>query len=155
MLCDYWFACFLWCNGPWWMCGIKRKKILSTCMGSYIHYSKTSNNRPSEKWTTSLQWTDQLPLIDFTIELISEAVDAAWLGFTDLWPESGIDHPFSPHSGILDFQWGVLYLPLHQSTSMAGYTCRVHSRASWATMGHQQLSHAWSGSTGSKMTAWH
>ena len=33
-------------------------------------YSKTSNNGPSEKWTTSLQRTAHLPLIDFTIELI-------------------------------------------------------------------------------------
>ena len=32
-------------------------------------YSKTSNNGPSEKQTTSLRWTDHLPLIDFTIEL--------------------------------------------------------------------------------------
>ena len=34
------------------------------------NYSKTSNNGPSEKWTTSVQRTANLPLIDFTIELI-------------------------------------------------------------------------------------
>ena len=33
-------------------------------------YSKTSNNGPSEKRTTSLQRTAHLPPIDFTIELI-------------------------------------------------------------------------------------
>ena len=33
-------------------------------------YSKTSNNGPSEKRTTSLQRTAYLPPIDFTIELI-------------------------------------------------------------------------------------
>ena len=33
-------------------------------------YSKTSNNGPSEKRTTSLQRTAHLPMIDFTIELI-------------------------------------------------------------------------------------
>ena len=32
-------------------------------------YSKTSDNRPFEKWTTSRQQTDHLPLNDFTIEL--------------------------------------------------------------------------------------
>ena len=32
-------------------------------------YSKTSNNRPSEERTTSLQQTDHLPPFDFTIEL--------------------------------------------------------------------------------------
>ena len=30
-------------------------------------YSKTSNSGPSEKWTTSVQQTDHLPPIDFTI----------------------------------------------------------------------------------------
>ena len=34
------------------------------------HYSQTSNNGPSEKWTTSVQRTAHLPPIDFTIELI-------------------------------------------------------------------------------------
>ena len=34
------------------------------------YYSKTSNNGPSEKRTTSLQRTAHLPPIDFTIELI-------------------------------------------------------------------------------------
>ena len=33
-------------------------------------YSKTSNNGPSEKRTTSVQRTAHLPPIDFTIELI-------------------------------------------------------------------------------------
>ena len=33
-------------------------------------YSKTSNSDPSEKRTTSLQGTDLLPPIDFTIEYI-------------------------------------------------------------------------------------
>ena len=33
-------------------------------------YSKKSNDRPSEKQTTSLQQMDHLPPIDFTIELI-------------------------------------------------------------------------------------
>ena len=33
-------------------------------------YSKTSNNGPSEKRTTSVQRTAHLPLIDFTTELI-------------------------------------------------------------------------------------
>ena len=33
-------------------------------------YSKTSNNGPYEKRTTSLQRTAHLPPIDFTIELI-------------------------------------------------------------------------------------
>ena len=33
-------------------------------------YSKTSNNGPSEKRTSSLQRTAHLPPIDFTIELI-------------------------------------------------------------------------------------
>ena len=32
-------------------------------------YSKTSNNGPSEKRTTSLQWTAHFPPIDFTTEL--------------------------------------------------------------------------------------
>ena len=31
---------------------------------------KTSNNGPSQKRTTSVQWTAHLPPIDFTIELI-------------------------------------------------------------------------------------
>ena len=35
-----------------------------------LHYSKTSNNGPSEKRTTSVQRTAHLPPIDFTIELI-------------------------------------------------------------------------------------
>ena len=35
-------------------------------------YSKTSNNGPSEKRTTSVQRTGHLPPIDFTIELTSE-----------------------------------------------------------------------------------
>ena len=33
-------------------------------------FSKKSNNGPSEKQTTSLQQTDDLPPIDFTIELV-------------------------------------------------------------------------------------
>ena len=33
-------------------------------------YSKTSNSDPSEKRTTSLQGTDLLPPIDFTIEYV-------------------------------------------------------------------------------------
>ena len=33
-------------------------------------YSKTPNNRPSKKQTTVGQWTDHLPSIEFTIELI-------------------------------------------------------------------------------------
>ena len=37
---------------------------------SFKKYSKTSNNGPSEKRTTSLQRTAHLPPIDFTIELI-------------------------------------------------------------------------------------
>ena len=37
--------------------------------GNY-QYSKTSNNGPSEKRTTSLQQTAHLPPIDSTIELI-------------------------------------------------------------------------------------
>ena len=36
----------------------------------YVYYSKTSNNGPSEKRTTSLQRTAHLPPIDFTTELI-------------------------------------------------------------------------------------
>ena len=32
-----------------------------------ISHSKTSNDRPSKKRTTSLQWTAHLPPIDFTI----------------------------------------------------------------------------------------
>ena len=39
-------------------------------VGVCMVYSKTSNNGPSEKWTTSVQQTDHLPPIDFTIELI-------------------------------------------------------------------------------------
>ena len=39
-------------------------------MYSCHKYSKTSNNGPSEKRTTSLQRTAHLPPIDFTIELI-------------------------------------------------------------------------------------
>ena len=38
---------------------------------AFLHYSKTSNNGPSEKRTTSLQRTAHLPPIDFTIELIN------------------------------------------------------------------------------------
>ena len=41
----------------------------SDVVGDY-NYSKTSNNGPSEKQTTSVQRTAHLPLIDFTIELI-------------------------------------------------------------------------------------
>ena len=33
-------------------------------------YSKTANNGPSEKRTTSVQWTAHLHLIDFTTEQI-------------------------------------------------------------------------------------
>ena len=40
------------------------------CSISTKCYSKTSNNGPSKKWTTSVQRTDPLPPIDFTIELI-------------------------------------------------------------------------------------
>ena len=39
-------------------------------MGKVLVYSKTSNNGPSEKRTTSVQRTAHLPPIDFTIELI-------------------------------------------------------------------------------------
>ena len=39
-------------------------------MGGSTVYSKTSNNGPSEKRTTSVQRTTHLPPIDFTIELI-------------------------------------------------------------------------------------
>ena len=38
-------------------------------LGLYL-YSKTSNNGPSEKRTTSVQRTNHLPPVDFTIELI-------------------------------------------------------------------------------------
>ena len=40
--------------------------------GTLVSYSKTSNNGPSEKRTTSVQQTDHLPLIDFAIELLHE-----------------------------------------------------------------------------------
>ena len=45
---------------------------LATFIDQYcsISYSKTSNNGPSEKRTTSVQRTAHLPPIDFTIELI-------------------------------------------------------------------------------------
>ena len=35
-----------------------------------VNYSKTSNNGPSKKWTTSIQRTAPLPPIDFIITLI-------------------------------------------------------------------------------------
>ena len=40
------------------------------CTKGYQLYSKTTNNGPSEKWTTSVQRTAHLLPIDFTIELI-------------------------------------------------------------------------------------
>ena len=44
-------------------------RLLETSMAVLYEYSKTSNNGPSEKRTTSLQRTAHLPPIDFTIEL--------------------------------------------------------------------------------------
>ena len=44
--------------------------FLSLCQAESIITVKTSNNGPSEKRTTSVQRTDHLPPIDFTIELI-------------------------------------------------------------------------------------
>ena len=49
-----------------------KRKCVAIC-GAVLRegrYSKTSNNGPSEKRTTSLQRTAHLPPIDFTIELI-------------------------------------------------------------------------------------
>ena len=47
-------------------CNIQPYRLLT----HQIIYSKTSNNGPSEKRTTSEQRTAHLPPIDFTIELI-------------------------------------------------------------------------------------
>ena len=52
-----------------WRCTEDKAKYASVKLHAYI-YSKTSNNGPSEKRTTSLQRTAHLPPIDFTIELI-------------------------------------------------------------------------------------
>ena len=49
--------------GKMWL-SIRERRVTVTV------YSKTSNNGPSEKWTTSVQRTAHLPPIDFTIELI-------------------------------------------------------------------------------------
>ena len=58
-------------------------------------YSKTSNNGPSEKRTTSVQRMDHLPPIDFTIELIHFEP-----------PRSG--HLSTPNNG----HWSVPNVPL-------------------------------------------
>ena len=56
-----------------WWCILSGSRVcdwgISVPLVQYI-YSKTFNIGPSEKWTTSEQWTAHLPLIDFTIELI-------------------------------------------------------------------------------------
>ena len=44
---------------------------ISLSLTTYLdNYSKTSNNGPSEKRTTSVQQTTRLPPIDFTIEIL-------------------------------------------------------------------------------------
>ena len=85
-----WFTWFTWCTGSPGACMLSVMLNLCTwsvhgCYGqvdllslwsqtSYQGqmrcYSKTSNNRPSEKRTTSVQRTAHLPPIDFAIELI-------------------------------------------------------------------------------------
>ena len=52
------------------ICEHNTEDILSKSVNTHCIYSKTSNNGPSEKRTTSLQRTAHLPPIDFTIELI-------------------------------------------------------------------------------------
>ena len=47
-----------------------------TQRASELAYSKTSNNGPSEKRTTSLQRTAHLPPIDFSIEYITNLREA-------------------------------------------------------------------------------
>ena len=48
-----------------------KMKVMSLSSSSIQVCSKTSNNGPSEKQTTSVHWTDHFAPIDFTIELIN------------------------------------------------------------------------------------
>ena len=55
----------------WFICQSSESRNLDLLFNSeHDVYSKTSNNGPSEKRTTSVQRTAHLPPIDFTIELI-------------------------------------------------------------------------------------
>ena len=60
-------------------------------------YSKTSNNRPSKKRTTSLQRTAHLPPIDFSIEYITftnlREADTSQLRTTDTDQASLVPRP--------------------------------------------------------------